>query len=67
MLGVLGSRVHRLGLDPRRRILLGMHRLRVAAAQIDVVVGDLEGNVERILPRTSRPKQPGATSWSSPS
>ena len=26
-----------------------MHRLRVAAAQIDVVVGDLEGNVERIL------------------
>ena len=26
-----------------------MHRLRVAAAQLDLVVGDLEGNAERVL------------------
>jgi len=32
-----------------RRYPSGVPRLRVAAAQIDVVVGDIEGNVDRIL------------------
>ena len=31
------------------RILTRMPRLRLAAAQLDLVVGDLDGNVDRIL------------------
>ena len=45
----------------------GMPRLRVAAAQINVVVGDLEGNAERVLDGYERPRRPAATSSCSPS
>ena len=37
-----------------------MHRLRVAAAQLDLVVGDLEGNAERIRAAYERAEAEGA-------
>ena len=36
-----------------------MHRLRVAAAQLDLVVGDLEGNAGRVLAAYDRAEQAG--------
>ena len=44
-----------------------MPRVRVAAAQLDLVVGDLEGNVAASSTPTSGPKPPAATWWRSPS
>ncbi len=50
---------------------LPMHRLRVAAAQINATVGDLAGNAARILaasrpPRPRAPTSSPSPSWPSP-
>ena len=44
-----------------------MAHLRLAAAQLNTVVGDLAGNVERISAPSPRPRRPGPTSASCPS
>ena len=44
-----------------------MERLRLAGAQINPVVGDLDGNVERVLAAYAEAAGHAPTWWSSPS
>ena len=44
----------------RPAVTLGMPRIRIAACQLDVVVGDLQGNVDRVLDALARAEGAGA-------